>query len=111
VAQNPSASASREWGAARADRSRPAGSGEPRALDAWIWLLAPIEVRLEASALIGDRWVDVAAARGAGVPGVLLERAYSWGPSGGMAPPADLPIAFRAPTLAACVDFVLRTVR
>src|SRR5262249_46451291 len=33
------------------------------------------DVVLAASALIGDRWVDVAAAHGAGVPGVLLERA------------------------------------
>lgn len=66
------------------------------------------DLALGASALIGDRWVDVAAAHAAGVPGVLLEREYSWGRSGGVAPPADLPVAFRAPTLAACVDFVLR---
>jgi D-glycero-D-manno-heptose 1,7-bisphosphate phosphatase len=68
-------------------------------------------VVLGTSALIGDRWVDVAAAHSAGVPGVLLERAYSWGPSGGVSPPADLPLAFRAPILAACVDLVLHALR
>lgn len=63
---------------------------------------------LGGSVLIGDRWVDVAAASHAGVPGVLLEREYSWGRSGGVSPPPGIPVAFRAPTLAACVDFVLR---
>lgn len=66
------------------------------------------DLALGASALIGDRWVDVAAAGNAGVPGVLLEREYSWGRAGGVYPPPDVAVAFRAPTLTACVDFVLR---
>jgi len=63
---------------------------------------------LGGSVLIGDRWVDVAAASNAGVPGVLLEREYSWGRAGGVSPPPGIPVAFRAATLTACVDFVLR---
>lgn len=66
------------------------------------------DLALGGSVLIGDRWVDVAAACHAGVPGVLLEREYSWSRAGGVYPPPGIPVAFRAPTLAACVDFVLR---
>jgi D-glycero-D-manno-heptose 1,7-bisphosphate phosphatase len=47
------------------------------------------EIDLSRSWLIGDRWVDVAAARAAGVRSVLIERAYSWDPSGGISAPND----------------------
>ena len=57
--------------------------------------------------LIGDRWVDIAAAQHAGAHPVLLERPYSWQPSGGAAAPATLAPEFRGTTLAACVSFVL----
>lgn len=67
------------------------------------------DLALGGSVLIGDRWVDVAAASNAGVPGVLLEREYSWGRAGGVHPPPGIRAAFRAATLTACVDFVLRS--
>ena len=38
------------------------------------------DLDLGASSLIGDRWVDIAAAEAAGVRSVLLEREYSWAP-------------------------------
>ena len=57
--------------------------------------------------LIGDRWVDVAAAQRAGVRPVLLEASYSWQPAGGADPPDDLAPLFCGPTLASCVSFVL----
>ena len=57
--------------------------------------------------MIGDRWVDVAAAEQAGVHPVLLEAAYSWQPSGGTNPPGNLTLAFRGDTLSSCVSFVL----
>jgi histidinol-phosphate phosphatase family protein len=45
---------------------------------------------LTRSWLLGDRWVDVAAAGAAGVPSVLVVRPYSWRPSSDGAPPAKL---------------------
>ena len=62
---------------------------------------------LASSWLIGDRWVDVAAARAAGVRELLLERPYSWEPTSAGAPPADLQPAASMPTLASCVDHIL----
>lgn len=59
--------------------------------------------------LIGDRWVDIGAARAAGVRAVLLQRAYSMRPSGGVEAPSELADGPRAPTLAECVDVVLVT--
>jgi len=38
---------------------------------------------------IGDRWVDIAAGRAAGVRTALLERPWSWQPAGGIAAPPD----------------------
>jgi D-glycero-D-manno-heptose 1,7-bisphosphate phosphatase len=49
-----------------------------------------LELDLQASWLIGDRWVDIGAAAAAGVGSVLLERSYSWGVAGGVVPPDDL---------------------
>jgi D-glycero-D-manno-heptose 1,7-bisphosphate phosphatase len=57
--------------------------------------------------MIGDRWVDIAAAEGAGVRPVLLETQYSWQPSGGAGPPATLAPEFRGTTLTSCASFVL----
>jgi D-glycero-D-manno-heptose 1,7-bisphosphate phosphatase len=45
---------------------------------------------LDRSWLVGDRWVDVAAAAAAGVCAVLLERDYSMHASGGVTPPATV---------------------
>jgi len=57
--------------------------------------------------MIGDRWVDIAAASQAGSRAVLLEKAYSWQRSGGADPPAALTPEFRGTTLDSCVSFVL----
>jgi D-glycero-D-manno-heptose 1,7-bisphosphate phosphatase len=46
------------------------------AADAW-------GIDLHRSWLVGDRWVDLAAAAAAGVRSVLVERPYSWEPAGG----------------------------
>jgi D-glycero-D-manno-heptose 1,7-bisphosphate phosphatase len=66
-------------------------------------------VTLETSWLIGDRWVDIAAAHAAGVRSVLLDRPYSWSASGGIGPRADLSAGIRGATLSECVDRLLGT--
>ena len=57
--------------------------------------------------LIGDRWVDLGAARAAGVQSVLVERAYSWGVAGGAAPPSDLRPTVVVTGLGDAVDAIL----
>ncbi len=66
------------------------------------------QLELDRCWLIGDRWVDVAAASGAGVRSVLLERSYSWGSSGAGTPPPGLRPTAGCRTLADAVDVVLR---
>jgi D-glycero-D-manno-heptose 1,7-bisphosphate phosphatase len=66
-----------------------------------------LDLDLPSSWLVGDRWVDLAAASAAGVRGVLLERPYSWDPTSAGEPPSDLHSAWSAPTLAGCVDHIL----
>jgi D-glycero-D-manno-heptose 1,7-bisphosphate phosphatase len=68
-------------------------------------------VELSRSCLIGDRWVDVAAARAAGIDGILLEHAFSWSPTSQGHPPAGLAPSHAGGTLAGCVDFVLSSGR
>jgi len=68
-------------------------------------------VTLGTSWLIGDRWVDIAAARAAGVRSILLDRPYSWMSSGGKEPPPDLQPDIRCSTLSECVDELLRVVQ
>jgi D-glycero-D-manno-heptose 1,7-bisphosphate phosphatase len=65
------------------------------------------QLELEQCWLIGDRWVDVAAASGAGVRSVLLERSYSWAASGAGTPPAGLRPHAACRMLADAVDVVL----
>jgi D-glycero-D-manno-heptose 1,7-bisphosphate phosphatase len=48
------------------------------------------QVALSESWMIGDRWVDIAAAEGAHVRSVLVERPYSWDAAAGVAPPTGL---------------------
>lgn len=60
-----------------------------------------------ASWMIGDRWVDIAAGRAAGVRTVLLERPGSWASTSAGGPPDDLQPDFVARTLTGCVDVVL----
>jgi D-glycero-D-manno-heptose 1,7-bisphosphate phosphatase len=61
--------------------------------------------------LIGDRWVDVAAAAACGVRSVLLERRYSWSPSGGRTPPPELRPAATRPTVEAAADLIINALR
>ena len=45
---------------------------------------------LHRSWMVGDRWVDVAAGREAGVRTILVERPYSWAPTSSGSPPTGL---------------------
>jgi D-glycero-D-manno-heptose 1,7-bisphosphate phosphatase len=49
-----------------------------------------LDLDLGSSWLVGDRWVDIAAARAAGVRAILVERPWSWRPTRGGAPPPML---------------------
>jgi D-glycero-D-manno-heptose 1,7-bisphosphate phosphatase len=55
-------------------------------LDAW----RDLNLDLDHSWLVGDRWVDIAAGRAAGVRTVLIERPWSWHATSGGEPPPDL---------------------
>lgn len=68
-------------------------------------------IDLTRSYLVGDRWVDLAAAQSAGVDGILLECSWSWRPTSEGSPPADLAPRFQGPTLGACVEFILEASR
>lgn len=61
-------------------------------------------IDLASSWLVGDRWVDIAAAQAAGCRSVLIRNAQSWLPTSAGAPPAGL-----TPTLES--DDVLDAVR
>ena len=65
------------------------------------------EVDLAASWLIGDRWVDVAAALAAGVRPILLERPYSWDPTSSGAPEENLARVPARGTISECVSLIL----
>jgi hypothetical protein len=57
--------------------------------------------------LIGDRWVDIAAGRAAGVHTVLLGNPYGWAPTSAGSPPADLVPDHREDSFASCVECIL----
>lgn len=48
------------------------------------------DLMVDGSWLVGDRWVDIAAGRAAGVSTILLQRHYSWLPSSSGAPDPGL---------------------
>ncbi len=68
---------------------------------------ADYSVDLDRSWMIGDRWVDIAAGRAAGVRTVLLERLYSWQPTHQGDPPAGLQPDAVGNDLAACAAAIL----
>ena len=57
--------------------------------------------------LVGDRWVDLLAARRAGVVPLLLERPWSWQATSAGGPPPGLAPERAFSSLAECVDWVL----
>lgn len=64
---------------------------------------------LGASWMVGDRWVDIAAGRDAGVATVLVERPFSWLASGGgVEPPEDVRPDVVVAGIASAVDAILR---
>lgn len=66
-----------------------------------------LSIDLDNSFLIGDRWVDIAAAEAAGIDGLLLERPYSWDPTSAGSPPPGLGPRYRGATLEECVEFIV----
>jgi histidinol-phosphate phosphatase family protein len=66
---------------------------------------------LSRSWLVGDRWVDVGAAKAAGVISVLVERPYSWRPSSDGAPPSDLRGVLRAQSVKEAAGVILHHTR
>ncbi len=71
---------------------------------------ADLGIDLAASWLIGDRWVDLAAAVAARVHPVLLEQPHSWAPTSAGDPPVGLRPEYAGSTLDACVDHVVGVV-
>lgn len=66
-----------------------------------------LDLDLGRSWMIGDRWVDIAAGRAAGVPTVLIDRTYSWDPTSRGAPPEDLAPDHRAASVEDAAALIL----
>jgi D-glycero-D-manno-heptose 1,7-bisphosphate phosphatase len=67
-----------------------------------------LDLDLAGSWLVGDRWVDIAAGRAAGVRTLLVAEPYSWTATSSGSPPADLAPDGRVEGLAQAVDEILR---
>ena len=66
-----------------------------------------LDLALDRSWLIGDRWVDIAAGAAAGVRTILIERAWSWEPTSSGAPPPDLAPTAAVATIGAAAEVIL----
>lgn len=64
-------------------------------------------VDLSRSCLVGDRWVDIAAASASGIDGLLLSRPWSWDATSIGNPPTGLVPRFSGASLEDCVDFIM----
>lgn len=53
-------------------------------------LAARWDIALDASFMVGDRWVDIAAGAAAGATTLLVEQPYSWQPTSAGNPPSAL---------------------
>jgi D-glycero-D-manno-heptose 1,7-bisphosphate phosphatase len=69
------------------------------------------DLDLTRSWLIGDRWVDIAAGRAAGVRTVMLERPYSWNPTSQGAAPPGLRADLTGADLAECAARITASTR
>jgi D-glycero-D-manno-heptose 1,7-bisphosphate phosphatase len=67
-----------------------------------------LRLDLASSWLVGDRWVDIAAGRSAGVRTLLVAEPYSWAATSSGSPPADLEPDGRVGDLVQAVDEILR---
>ena len=66
-----------------------------------------LDLDLTSSWFVGDRWVDVAAARAAGVRAILVERPWSWRPTRSGSPPATLVPDRRVADVGAASELIL----
>jgi D-glycero-D-manno-heptose 1,7-bisphosphate phosphatase len=68
---------------------------------------ADYSIDLAASWIVGDRWVDIAAGRAAGVRTALVERATSWNPTSAGPPPSGLVPDVRVTSLLEAVQGIV----
>lgn len=66
-----------------------------------------LDLDLSSSWLIGDRWVDIAAARAVGAKSVLVDRKDSWSPSSAGSPPTGLQPTLTADSVRAAVEVIM----
>jgi D-glycero-D-manno-heptose 1,7-bisphosphate phosphatase len=67
-----------------------------------------LDLDLAGSWMVGDRWVDIAAGRAAGVRTLLVTEPYSWAATSSGSPPSDLAPDGRVEGLEQAVDEILR---
>ncbi len=70
--------------------------------------LTELSVTRAQAALIGDRWVDIACANRAHIPGILYSQIDALSPTSAGNPPDELDVAFTSDSLEGCVDFAGR---
>lgn len=67
------------------------------------------DLDLRQSWLIGDRWVDIAAANAVGVKAVMVEHAFSMSPTSAGTPPENLKTEARVNDLVKAAESILRS--